>query len=531
MKLNSIISLVCSFVLALTLITVPVSAVEGENDPEGNEEIVLGNESSEDTNMDEDANNLTGNNAKATTDSESLVLEKTNIIINPHRYSEYEDEDEDVQYYYKTEYVQVLSGTVINVTSLDETIVSAQYDSNENRIKITPHVGGTTSIIATGDNNEESIITVVVNARPLKLSRTSITIDGSYNGYFYWGGYYEYYEDEDGDEDYKERRTYQPGYTILSSYSVYEMNCDEYEDDSEFFDDFKDNHYIYPTEGYITSIKSSNTNVVKVNSYDEIIPTGMGTATITCSGDYGEIATLGVRVTKTFMNSYVKKKVTMANIKYGSTKITGSAPVGVTVNIKIGKRKYKVKANSKGKYTVKKLPVLKIGTKVYYSSSYRGGSAKVTKKIVKPGVGIKYSRIYRKTKKVKITLTNVHKGDKVQLKIGKKKYSKKIKKDAKTFKYTVKIKKKKKAGTKITITVKNKFKQTMKTQKGKVYYASTIKKGMTKSQCKLVPGWEHPDEVDVNGKYTTWWYDDDDDGFANDSCLRFKRGKLIGWYY
>jgi len=65
--------------------------------------------------------------------------------------------------------------------------------------------------------------------------------------------------------------------------------------------------------------------------------------------------------------------------------------------------------------------------------------------------------------------------------------------------------KKKKAGAKVRATVINKYKQTLASRAGKVYYASNIKKGMTKSQCRFVPGWEYPDEVYTSGKYTTWW--------------------------
>ena len=52
---------------------------------------------------------------------------------------------------------------------------------------------------------------------------------------------------------------------------------------------------------------------------------------------------------------------------------------------------------------------------------------------------------------------------------------------------------------------------------------------MTKKQCRLVPSWGYPDDETVSGNITIWWYDDDNDGYAIDSYLKFKNGKLIGW--
>ena len=538
MKLRTIISLMCSFVLAFTILSVPVNAIENTDEPEENEEIELLDDVSDDDVVENEAingdtNDQLENQVKAAAVEDSIVLDRTEVVIDP--ICEYEYDYSYCNYYYDQETVQVETGAVESVTSLDDTIVTAAYNDYAKKIVITPHKGGTTFIEVMDAIGNKAEITVTVNTPPLELSRTSLTIGGSYDDYYYWSRYSYCYYDDYGDEVWTDERSYSPGYRILDSYATYESvyyDYPSYDDDTSFYsDDFYDEHYIYPTTGRIESVTSSNTKVITIGSDDSIYPVGAGTATIICTGSYGETAEVTVTVTKAFMNSYIKKKVTMADIKYGTTTITGSAPVGVTVNLKIGKKSYKATANSKGKYTISGLPIAKIGTNVYYSTSYRGGAVNLTKKIVKPGASISLSTVYRNTKKIKITITNVHKGDTVQLKVGKKKYNKTIKKDAKTYKYTVKVKKKKKEGTKITVTIKNKFKQTMTTKKAKVYYASKIKKGMTKKQCKLVPGWEYPDEVYVSGKYTTWWYDDDGDGFAIDSCLRFRKGKLIGWYY
>ena len=115
--------------------------------------------------------------------------------------------------------------------------------------------------------------------------------------------------------------------------------------------------------------------------------------------------------------------------------------------------------------------------------------------------------IYRNSTKVKLTLHNVYKGDKIIIKIGKKTYKKTIKSNKKKLKFTQKIKKAK-AGTKVSITLRGEKNKLIDTSKTKVYYAPKVKLGMTKKQCKLVPRWEYRDSTTVSGNTTIWWYDD-----------------------
>ena len=131
--------------------------------------------------------------------------------------------------------------------------------------------------------------------------------------------------------------------------------------------------------------------------------------------------------------------------------------------------------------------------------------------------------ICRNNTKVKFTLKNVYKGDKIIIKIGKKTYKKTIKSNKKKLKVTQKIKKAK-PGTKVTITLRGEKNKLIDTYKTKVYYAAKVKLGMTKKQCKLVPGWEHRDSTTVSGNTTIWWYDDG-------SYLSFYKGRLKGWHY
>ena len=283
----------------------------------------------------------------------------------------------------------------------------------------------------------------------------------------------------------------------------------------------------------IERVTTSNKKVVSLSKEDDgayyfIDPVGVGTATITCEDEYGNTDTCTIKVTNKYMAGYIAE-YTYFNTMRSGDKIKGHTLSGATVSAKISGKKYSTKANGSGNFSMK-IPVVKVGTKVNITVKCNNGTKTYSKKIAKPGTSISVPTVYRTTKTIKVTAKKVHKGDTITIKVGKKSYTKKIKKDASKITYKQKIKRTKE-GSKIKITVKNKFKQNVYTKSKKVYYASKIKKGMTKKQCKLVPGWEHPDDIYVSGNITTWWYDDNGDGYAIDSYLQFKNGRLIGWHY
>ena len=296
---------------------------------------------------------------------------------------------------------------------------------------------------------------------------------------------------------------------------------------------------ISPTNGStIVKASCSNKNVIKLSRDEEYVndyglfydfePVGVGTAVITCEDVYGNKDTCTITVTNSYIADYIGDFTSVQAVKSGGY-IKGSTLSGAAVSSKIAGKTYKATANKSGKFSIK-IPVVKVGTKISVAIKYHGGSKSYSRKIAKPGTSVSTPTIYRSSKSLKVTAKNVHKGDKITVKVGKKTYTKKIKKDASKISYKQKIKKSK-AGSKITVTVKNKFKQTVYSKSKKVYYASKIKKGMTKKQCKLVPGWEYPGDKYVSGSWETWWYDDDNDGYANDSYLEFYKGKLYGWHY
>lgn len=292
-----------------------------------------------------------------------------------------------------------------------------------------------------------------------------------------------------------------------------------------------DNECISSEMGWITNVSSSNTKVIKITKYSnddqqwKMNIVGVGTATITCFDKYGQKVNCKVTVTKNAFIGMIKARTTLSAAKYGDTKITGTTLSGASVTANISGKKYTAKANSKGKFSLS-VPITKIGTKIKYNVTYKGYTYTRNASVINGGnFGIHIrNHITRKTKKVRVEAENVHKGDVIILKIGKKKYKKKIKKDASYYNCKFKIKKNK-IGKKVTVSLVNKYNQTLTSHKEIVYYSTKLKKGMKRKYCKYVPGWEHPHSDYYDGKEYMWWYQDG-------SWLVFnKRGKLTSWGY
>ena len=157
------------------------------------------------------------------------------------------------------------------------------------------------------------------------------------------------------------------------------------------------------------------------------------------------------------------------------------------------------------------------------TDSYMIETQKVT--ITAPGpvniMDVNY--VYPKTRKLKFDVENVHKGDKIKVKIGKKTYTKKITRNYSDKRITVKIKKPK-AGSKITYWIVNKFNQKL-TGKGKevVYKYKKIRKGMTKKQVKLTSGWRYGRKSYTSSTET--WH------CGSGKYVIFKNGVVWNYYY
>ncbi len=144
-------------------------------------------------------------------------------------------------------------------------------------------------------------------------------------------------------------------------------------------------------------------------------------------------------------------------------------------------------------------------------------------------VWLTYWDITYKSKKIKVRLENVHSGDILKIKVGKKTYKKKIKADTADITYRIKIKKPT-AGKKITFWVVNKYNQVLVSPlKTIVFKYKSVKKGMTKKQARLAIGWRDPTHINYYTYSEQWCYDDDGDGYT-DSYLYFNgNGRVTGW--
>ena len=120
-----------------------------------------------------------------------------------------------------------------------------------------------------------------------------------------------------------------------------------------------------------------------------------------------------------------------------------------------------------GKVTKFSIPLMKTGTSgtITYRRSFDGYTVTRTAKIKDTRIRLLIGKVKRSSKKVTVTVTDddydgaisAVQGDIIKIKVGKKTYTKKVGSKPK-YKYTQKIKKQKK-GTKIKVTVYNKFKQ------------------------------------------------------------------------
>ena len=157
-----------------------------------------------------------------------------------------------------------------------------------------------------------------------------------------------------------------------------------------------------------------------------------------------------------------KKDLSIKGLKqYGDTslKVYG-AQEGDKVELSYGGKKYKKTATWEKYVEFKGLPVKKTGTKGKVTIRRFGDSLKVTKtvKITDTEASLNIGNVKSNSGKLVVTLKSAKKGDVIKIKAGNNKYSKKVSKNKATFKYTQKIKKLKK-GTKINISVYNKFGQ------------------------------------------------------------------------
>ncbi len=148
---------------------------------------------------------------------------------------------------------------------------------------------------------------------------------------------------------------------------------------------------------------------------------------------------------------------------------------------------------------------------------------------VKPGKATieSYYWIYKHTKTVTVKATNVVKGDKIKLKIGKKTYTKKVTKTAKNYKIKIKIKKPGFYGKKYRLALMRKGKTVAK-EIDYVYLSNYVHVGDSKKKVRWLTNWNDPDEKNYTAYTEQWCYDWSGDGL-NDAYLYFRDGKVTNW--
>lgn len=216
---------------------------------------------------------------------------------------------------------------------------------------------------------------------------------------------------------------------------------------------------------------------------------------------------------------------------YGSTVLKGITAPAAAVSVRIGGKTYSCKANSKGNYAIKKIPVVKYGTS--FKLTFKLGGQSITKTVkVGKGKSTVYTPYYTyiDTTSVPVQITNAHAGDQLVVQIGGKKYYKKITKASSKITVKVPISKPGKYGIKMAVKLKNKFKQDLVVFYDYVYLSDTVHVGDSKAKVRWLTGWNDPVEKTYSAYGETWyydWYGDD----SHDAYLYFDAdGKVTDWF-
>lgn len=193
----------------------------------------------------------------------------------------------------------------------------------------------------------------------------------------------------------------------------------------------------------------------------------------------------GYESSRTFSMENIPPALSINRIDTATTQVKGTTAAGSSVTVKVGSKTYRGKSNSKGAFSIK-IKSKKAGTKVTVSVlSPEGYSVTKTKKIEKTyGYPELLSYVYRTSTKVKIKVTGGNKGDKLKVKIGKKTYTKKLSKNTRKQKFTMKIKKAA-AGTTVKIILYDKYGKKKDYCTSMVYHGDRIYVGMTAREAEL----------------------------------------------
>ena len=238
---------------------------------------------------------------------------------------------------------------------------------------------------------------------------------------------------------------------------------------------FYNNGYMAENYADIVDWKSTNEKVATA-SIDTFImsinPVGVGECDVTAIDEDGNEATIHVTVKKKYIVKKIGHLTNIANVWYGTKKLSIQSALGASGKVVIGKDTYKFKIPEKGEEeyysfagtTVKLNKVYKLNTKAKVSLTVKSNGVNCTYTTkVKLASGTWVPKASGKKKKLTLTVSNPHKGDVVKVTYKGKTYSKKIKKDkdGKLYKVTFALKKKLKKNSSFKVVILNKDKKVL----------------------------------------------------------------------
>ena len=200
-----------------------------------------------------------------------------------------------------------------------------------------------------------------------------------------------------------------------------------------------------------------------------LYPMSVGTTTVNVTGWDGTEVALTVYVSSSAFKRVLDYWSNADDLMYGHSAFRVYSLPGVKVSVKVGKDKYNAFKIPQAEeiYVDKDLKankrVYNLGTKI--TVTYSKSGVKVVKYFtVKTHTDVTYASA--KGKKLKLGCWDVHKGDKVKVKVGGRTYVKKVGKNYsyKDFYCVIKTRKSIKQNATFKVVVKNKYKKTLKSR-------------------------------------------------------------------
>ncbi len=198
-------------------------------------------------------------------------------------------------------------------------------------------------------------------------------------------------------------------------------------------------------------------------------------------------------------------KIKVNAVYSNDTKISGTTKANSQVTVQYGKKTYRTKSKSNGKFTVK-VKAQKSGTKIKVSVvTPKGYHNFVTAKTKLPyGAVFINKTVYRTSSSISVTVRKPRKGDKLIVKAAGRTYTKTIKGNKSKQKIVMKLRKKPSAGSKVSVILKDKFGKKKDWEKVMAYYSNAIVKGMSASNAALTT-WGRPIRKNDYGTGSIQW--------------------------